>query len=256
MVRINTVCATAFLFVLHPAHAENSPPTPKCDSAVVKEKAIIIANNNLTMIARKYGLPASRVDRLAQPKEVHFDPETGVRACVADYPNGMKNAIGYFVEWNDSANGIYQVLFSDPEAILRRYGSTALSKEDARPRPKPTSIADAALPNYSKVLGKYKVSFDCKKASNFAERVVCSNATISQLDGLLGATFRSRLSPEFGTDKNIMKQQQRDWLLARNECKDAACIELSYRTQISDLCSIPVVSGVHWDSDCDYIDVE
>lgn len=252
MVRIIIFFAIVSSFFLNSAHAENSPPTPKCDSAVVKEKAIIVVNRNIAMIAQKYGIQPDRVDRIAQPREVYFDRETGARTCLADYPNGVKNVVGYLVEWNDSASGIYQVLFSNPDDILQRYGS----KADTTPQPKSKPLAAETPPNQANVLGKYKVSFDCKKASNFAERTVCSSATVGQLDGLLGATFRSRQAPEFGTDRNIMKKQQRDWILSRNECKDEACILLSYKTQISDLCSIPVVSGVHWDSDCDYISVE
>lgn len=102
-------------------------------------------------------------------------------------------------------------------------------------------------------LNKYSVSFDCAKAGNFAEKSVCSNAKLGQLDGLLLSTYKSRLSPQFGADKNLMKKQQKDWMTERNTCSDASCLEQSYKNRINELCEMPVVSGVHFDGDCDQL---
>lgn len=39
----------------------------------------------------------------------------------------------------------------------------------------------------------YAVSFDCSKASGFVETVICSNAELSRLDGLLAAGYNKAL---------------------------------------------------------------
>ena len=103
------------------------------------------------------------------------------------------------------------------------------------------------------VLTKYKASFDCAKAGTSVEKMICTNARIGSLDGLLSATYKSRLLPEFGADPTIMRTEQRAWVGARNKCGDAECLAKAYTDRIKDLCSMPVTTGVHWDSDCDVL---
>lgn len=101
------------------------------------------------------------------------------------------------------------------------------------------------------MLKKYKVSFDCAKASSFSEKSACESPKIGQLDGLLAATYKSRSTPEFGQDPKKFREDQKKWLAQKNACTTNACVEGEYKKRISFLCEIPVTSGVHWDSDCD-----
>ena len=104
------------------------------------------------------------------------------------------------------------------------------------------------------VLSKYKVSFDCTKAATAVEKLTCSTPILGHLDGILSSTYKDRMNnPAFGVDKATFKADQSKWIKMKNSCMDATCIEKSYRERISDLCGMPVVSGVHFDGDCDEI---
>ena len=85
------------------------------------------------------------------------------------------------------------------------------------------------------------------------ERSICSNSALGQLDGLLHVTYKSRLGPEFGADKTLMKKQQREWLQRRNACTSEDCITQAYKERIRGLCEMPVVSGVSPTSDCNLL---
>lgn len=94
-------------------------------------------------------------------------------------------------------------------------------------------------------LKQYKPSFDCRKAENYAELAICSNTYLGQLDGLLQKIYESRLDPQFGTDKKLMKKQQIEWLKKRNDCTSENCIRKIYKEKINALCEIPVVYGAY-----------
>lgn len=104
------------------------------------------------------------------------------------------------------------------------------------------------------VLGQYNVSFDCSKASSNVEKLTCSTPMLSQLDGLMTATYKSRMDDSsFGVDKGAFNRNQHAWLKTKNSCSDVACLNKTYRQRIEDLCSMPVISGVHPIGDCDAI---
>lgn len=104
------------------------------------------------------------------------------------------------------------------------------------------------------VLNRYKASFDCSKASTYGEKITCSNPVLNQLDGLLAATYKERMSnPAFGVDKATFKASQLAWNKTKNECVEATCLEKAYRSRIEELCGMPVVSGAHPMDDCEAI---
>ncbi len=76
-------------------------------------------------------------------------------------------------------------------------------------------------------------SFDCKRAWNRVERAICADPHLSKMDDQLG-----RLYSSFTQDINL-KQQQRIWILSRNQCAISTdtkqCIESSYLSRISQL---------------------
>lgn len=69
-------------------------------------------------------------------------------------------------------------------------------------------------------------SFDCSKAMGFVEGVICSNIELSYKDRTLAQYYRSALvqSP----DALTIKSQQRDWIAARNRCRDVTCVRQAY----------------------------
>lgn len=139
-----------------------------------------------------------------------------------------------------------------PESASSALKSAALAQPEA---PAPTAPVDdavtaAAPADIGSFLHTYTVSFDCAKASTHAEKSACSNPLLGQLDGLLSATYKSRQSPQFGADPELLKLDQREWLQKRNQCQDDACLETQYRERIAALCDMPVVFGVYAESDC------
>jgi len=109
-------------------------------------------------------------------------------------------------------------------------------------------------PSEAAVLGKYRVSFDCGKASTAVEKQICSTPILNQLDGLLGSTSKARTSnPAFAIDKARYQENGRAWMKKRNACTDTACLEKTYRERITELCEMAVVSGAHPIEDCEAI---
>ncbi len=74
-------------------------------------------------------------------------------------------------------------------------------------------------------------SFDCNKATNQVERLICSDRELSELDKRLGDIYRSKASSTPSTVAD-----QRKWLLQqRNLCKTADCVRDAYLERIAAL---------------------
>jgi len=72
-------------------------------------------------------------------------------------------------------------------------------------------------------------SFDCEKASNHVEKLICTDDELSQLDENMAGLYETAL-----LDKNIastVKQTQKQWLKKRNTCSDTACVKIAYETR-------------------------
>jgi len=89
-------------------------------------------------------------------------------------------------------------------------------------------------PKDSNNQNSYSASFNCAKASTWAEKAICSDPQLSNLDGLLMDSYNKALSGESHGD--ALKTTQREWLKSvRNECKDAACLKQTYTSRIAEL---------------------
>src|SRR6266511_3913872 len=76
-------------------------------------------------------------------------------------------------------------------------------------------------------------TFDCNKASTFAEKAVCSDSRLSAMDDELGRLYKGALA---GTPNNeTVKSDQRAWLSLRDRCRDSDCIKKAYADRISAL---------------------
>lgn len=81
-------------------------------------------------------------------------------------------------------------------------------------------------------------SFDCGKASTTVERLICDNPAISELDEKLAATYKAALKDK--QQASSIKQAQRDWLVARNDCGEGGssplwCLLDAYKNRLKDL---------------------
>lgn len=75
-------------------------------------------------------------------------------------------------------------------------------------------------------LGAHAASFDCKKSATPVEALICSDASLSQLDETLALVYENEQSKPAGQES--LKAEQRAWLASRNKCKDASCLQLTY----------------------------
>jgi len=76
-------------------------------------------------------------------------------------------------------------------------------------------------------------TFDCDKASSFAEKVVCSDSRITAMDDELGALYKLALASS--PQKDALKADQKAWLASRDQCQDSNCIMKAYSDRIAAL---------------------
>ncbi len=88
-------------------------------------------------------------------------------------------------------------------------------------------------------------SFDCRKATSFVEKTICSEPLLSKLDEALASNYRRMLESDFGGTKQSLRAEQLRWLATRNSCSDAKCILEAYRKRVNETCDYGVVTGVH-----------
>lgn len=76
-------------------------------------------------------------------------------------------------------------------------------------------VAAALLGCLGLAVSAQGASFECAKASTPAERLICDNPYISELDDKLGVAYKAALKNKQQADR--IRQEQRDWLQERDE---------------------------------------
>lgn len=84
-------------------------------------------------------------------------------------------------------------------------------------------LTSASLPH-----GVAATSFNCAAARPPVERLICSSSSLSVLDDRLAAAYRN-------PGRGPRRDDQLQWLAARNRCSDEDCIEAAYRRRIAEL---------------------
>src|SRR3989338_6413874 len=80
----------------------------------------------------------------------------------------------------------------------------------------------------------FSAGFDCNKASNDVENMICENADLEWLDKILSDTYIAVLKSV--PNKHAIKVDQKKWLkTVRDRCNDTDCIDLAYEKRIADL---------------------
>ena len=80
-------------------------------------------------------------------------------------------------------------------------------------------------------------SFDCAKASTQAEKMICADVYLANLDNYLASNFRSVKAAIVSSDQERLIADQRAWLKQRNSCKSTECLKDIYRTRIDEICN-------------------
>src|ERR1035437_8429080 len=91
----------------------------------------------------------------------------------------------------------------------------------------------------------FAVSFDCAKASTFAEKTICSDPLLGKLDDALSRNYNAMLGDDFGGSVKDLRNEQREWIANRNKCTTRECLVATYRERVDETCDYGVVSGVH-----------
>jgi len=72
------------------------------------------------------------------------------------------------------------------------------------------------------------VSFDCRRALNPVETLICRDMILASIDGALGDTYW-RLRRRIGSgERSRLRQKQRTWLRRRDACRDRGCVLTAY----------------------------
>jgi len=82
-----------------------------------------------------------------------------------------------------------------------------------------------------------ETSFDCNKATEAIEKLVCGNEQLAALDRTLAADFKKAMGQISADDQKTLRAQQAAWIKSRNACakeSDAkVCTLQSYKTRIA-----------------------
>ena len=96
--------------------------------------------------------------------------------------------------------------------------------------PVPVPVPAAAVP-VPAAAAKVSPSFDCTKASNNAEKLVCSDNQLAQLDLELTAAYTK--ARDRSADPSKLKADQIAWIKMSRQCGDKQCLEQAYKMRIS-----------------------
>ncbi|MCY9849756.1 lysozyme inhibitor LprI family protein [Pectobacterium jejuense] len=92
-------------------------------------------------------------------------------------------------------------------------------------------------------------AMDCSKASTDTEKMICASSQLQQLDTVLNKAYQGYMKK---ADKAQARQEQRDWLVERDRCKDDVCLgnEMVSRIQVlsgSENISLITQASDQWD---------
>lgn len=84
-------------------------------------------------------------------------------------------------------------------------------------------------------------SFDCNKASNYAEVQICQDVYLSGLDEKISKSYKSALQAR-KDQKDFLRLSQREWLEKRNQCSSKACLDETINERIKTLDKVTLSS--------------
>jgi uncharacterized protein len=76
-------------------------------------------------------------------------------------------------------------------------------------------------------------SFDCTKASNIAETLICTNPNLSQMDDKLAAAYSTASSKSANPEQLLA--DERAWISHRDQCQTLGCVSDAYTKRLAEL---------------------
>ncbi|CAL1689884.1 hypothetical protein MMB232_00003 [Brevundimonas subvibrioides] len=74
-------------------------------------------------------------------------------------------------------------------------------------------------------------SFDCRRARNSAERTICADPGLADLDVAMARRYARMQNNVDGKAAQILRDEQREWLRRRDACETRSCLTLMYETR-------------------------
>jgi len=108
-----------------------------------------------------------------------------------------------------------------PAAPAAKPAEPGAPREQTAPQPAPV------------VTVPIRASFDCAKAGNDAERLICADRELAALDVRMADLYQLGLNSV--ADSNEFTGEQKVWLSRRDACTDKQCLVVSYDDRIKDL---------------------
>jgi uncharacterized protein YecT (DUF1311 family) len=88
--------------------------------------------------------------------------------------------------------------------------------------------------NTESIANAFRPSFDCDKASNNVEGMICADPALAKADSELAEFYRRNMA-ESSSDPTTLRQGQRAFLAKRNQCSTLECIAEAYRMRTEEL---------------------
>lgn len=121
-------------------------------------------------------------------------------------------------------------IWDNGEHFSLSLGSAEFNEESGMPQV--LAQQPKALPKQVIISTLIEASFDCKKAVSPAEKTVCRDPALANLDRRLSNLYRQVL--ETSSDSEQVKASQRHWLRTiRNGCTTAPCMRTAYERRIA-----------------------
>lgn len=97
-------------------------------------------------------------------------------------------------------------------------------------------------------------SFNCKRAATEVEKLICSDAELSDLDDELAEEYKRALARS-GNPGNLIRAQRR-WLAERNACGNRACLIAEYSSRLLVVQATPAAEQINCDPSAGPVDIE
>lgn len=85
-------------------------------------------------------------------------------------------------------------------------------------------------------------SFDCRKARVWAEKAICADPALADLDRRMAQVYREIGSGLAEGERAALSEGQREWVVQRNDCEQAAnpldCLRLGYEGRLGALADL------------------
>lgn len=199
-----------------PAGGEATPevgPTPAPQPAVVRTPAPVLAAPARPVASRQ--VAAQPAPRLVTPQPT---PRTQPIRVVSNAP---------------PATGLSPTRPAPPATPHRTpsIATARLNNRPASPNPVPAPEAQNPAPSVAAVRATARPSFDCRQARNNAERSICSDPGLADLDVQMARRYARMQNNIDGRPAEILRDEQRAWLRRRDACATNACIRALYETR-------------------------